>query len=143
MKNPLSPELLAAYRATTYRVPSLGLGLRVGEPSPPLDQFLISRNCACAAFLSAANPWSQCLPEEENQRRHELLRADLISAGFAPIEALGQPDSPEWPAEISFLVPGMDRASLDTFLHKWEQCAGLYLRPGHAPELALNSAIGS
>ncbi|MEN9361201.1 MAG: hypothetical protein RL095_2736 [Verrucomicrobiota bacterium] len=138
MEIPLDPALLRAYRASSYLVPSAGLRLRLGEPSPELDSFLRDQGCAEAAFLSASNPWSRLLPDAENRRRHEELRQTLTAAGWTPLEALGQADAGEWPGESSFFVPAMGRADLLRQLQHWQQCAGLHFRPGHEPELVLN-----
>lgn len=97
------PEIEAAYRATSYRVGS-DLVLRVGETSPALDELLARRDLGEWAYLTAHNPGSVALSDEENRaRQSELLRR---VAGYPVLlgEAVG--DDGTW-REASVLVLGI------------------------------------
>lgn len=96
----------AAYQATAYRVylPDEELTLRVGECSTVLDAYMAEAGALSWVFLSAANPRSCLLPDEENLRRHKALCRELGAAGFQWVPAEGIPDKGYWPAEPSVLV---------------------------------------
>ena len=126
-------RLEAAYRATTYRVGKLRL--RVGEPSPALDELLRRRGLDRWAFLTSVNPRSQALPSEENARRLRALRERLSRDGWTWLRAEAIPDAPDWEREPSVLVLGMGREEAEALAREWEQNAVVLGSPGGAAEL--------
>lgn len=102
-----TPELDAAYRATSYRVGGK-LVLRVGERSPVLDHLLANRGLEEWVYLTAHNPASVELPPEENRARQKELVRRL--AGYPCMLGEAVPDDPSWPPEASVLVLGIPRA---------------------------------
>ena len=66
---PLSPGLLAAYRATSYR--ACGVEVRIGRRVTGLAR--------PAVFLTAWNPFSSRMPVGWNRRMQERLRACLVT----------------------------------------------------------------
>lgn len=122
----MDDSLLAAFRATDYRV-RLGGGyasLRVDQLPPASLLALIGD--ATWGFITAWNPGSRLYPRPQNRRAQRQLLAD--------IRAL----SPDWPVlsgvgvgcdgwrEPSLLVIGADVATLDTLAVRYGQLGYLH-----------------
>lgn len=110
----MSP-LERAYRNTTYRVdhPEGAIGLRIGEPSARLDALLAAHRATRWAFITAWNPFSEKISNENNQLRNKALLDAVTVAGHVVFAGSGVPDHGDWPPEDSLLVLGI---SLDTAL---------------------------
>lgn len=131
-------ELFSAYMATSFEAstPRGVVRLRVGEPSETLDRLLLEVGEAHWAYVTAWNPGSVALSEDENQRRNERLREDLEKAGYSFFEGTGVPDDPGWTGEASFLVLGMSARDATELGRRWGQVAVVVGTLGHAPSLA-------
>ncbi len=116
----ISPELIAAYRATEYWVGGSpgAFCLRVEQYSAPLAQLLHGAECGCAAFISAHNPFSEPNTTCTNARAHERLRRTLALQTTRLIEGVGRDAAGQWPEEKSFLAVGLGlEASKDVGAH--------------------------
>jgi hypothetical protein len=104
------PALDAAYRATDYRVeggPNGPFVVRVGEMSVDLEQLLLDEVEFDWAYLTACNPGSVRLTDDENARRTQELR-DLLRCRWQYVyEGLSVGRDGTW-REPSFLVLGMN-----------------------------------
>jgi hypothetical protein len=103
---PTRSDLDAAYRATTYRVflPGGCCDLRVGALSETLRCWLETAGASQFAILTAQNPGSQPLDEEENRLRQAQLECDLLEAGYEPFVGENVADQGDWPGEESCFV---------------------------------------
>jgi hypothetical protein len=97
-------ELEQAYYNTRYIVADIIY--RVDKTNAQLDELLIKNNCASYAFITAHNPLSQLLPENENKRRHEQLIAFIKKSEFKYFEGFGE-GTAGWPNETSLLILGI------------------------------------
>ena len=133
-----SPELLCAYLQTTYRVlaNSGPIDLRVGTGSAQLDSLLLASQSRTWAIVTASNPRSQQLPEQENAARNEQMMLAIRAGGWRCIDALGVPDDADWVAEQSFLVIGINRDDARELARRWNQNAFVCGRRGEPPQLA-------
>ena len=120
-----APDLLAAYRATRYtaRRGGLEVALVVGGTSPELDRWLDELGCREWAYLTACNPGSKVLSDEENARRQAELVAQLGRRGFVVWHGAGEPLAAGWRAEASVLVPGIGRGEAVDLARMHGQCA--------------------
>lgn len=123
--------LLTLYRESHYDVelPRGGSAtLRVDRAPPPaIVRWLGSERFA--AYLTACNPRSRSLPEAENERRLEALRAELRERRRRFLEGAGHVPGATW-REPSLLVCGLDVAEIDALLVKHEQNCIVTVRPG-------------
>jgi hypothetical protein len=101
--------LRSAYVATAYEVhlPAGRVVIRVGQVCAELDSLLGSLGERHWAFVSAFNPRSRVLCEQENLARHENLARTVATSGLAAFEGEGRGDNRDWPAERSLLILGM------------------------------------
>ena len=78
----LNDEIIAAYRATKYRVHSNPeFTLRVDEQSEELLKLYGLSRASSAALITAWNPFSEEKSPSENNQKNALLRADLETFG--------------------------------------------------------------
>lgn len=106
---PTKSELEAAYRATAYRVflPGGALDLRIDQASPELAAWLADDELDCWAILTAWNPGSQRLSDQDNVARQSDLEVRLLELGFEPFAGENLADAEDWPAEDSCFVGDM------------------------------------
>lgn len=122
----------AAYRATRY-IAETGRGeivIRIDQPTPALDKLLAAKGHGEWAFISACNPGSQRLPDQENAERHARLIAEVTALGFQGIPGHGVPDDPGWQPEISLLILGISQGQATKLAEKFGQNAIVIGTPG-------------
>jgi len=105
----IPPELLTAYKATAFRVSGAGgaFTLRHGHHSAEADRLLTQHGAAEWAYVTASNPGSVPMTDDENERRNRELRDHVDSLGLTWLPGEGVPVAGDWPAEESVLVLGM------------------------------------
>ncbi len=131
----LPAALLEAYRAAEYVVHDPHVVIRVGEPNAALDALIAGAERA--AFLTAANPGSERHGDEENRRFIAALRGALDAAGWLILEGEGRDPKGAWPAEPSFLVPGIPQDKALELARRFGQNAFVWCERGVAPQLVL------
>lgn len=106
---PTKSELEAAYRATAYRIflPGGALDLRIDQACPGLAAWLAEDDVDCWAILTAWNPGSERLSDQDNVARQSNLEVRLLELGFEPFAGENLADAGDWPAEDSCFVGGM------------------------------------
>jgi hypothetical protein len=119
----LDESLINAYKQTTYTVPCLKINIRIGEKCPLLDQLLQKLERRSWCFVTASNPQSNLLSDNENKKRYQSLKESLKKAGYLYYEGTGIGDDGRWPAEESFLVIGIKRTEALKIAKEWEQNA--------------------
>lgn len=133
MKSDLPPELIEAYLETDYFVSDdPPLLLKIGEENDDAKILLASFGVSTAAFVTAWNPKSEVLSEDENDARQaELLRE--IEAGWLNY-LVGYGERDNW-LEYSYLVLGISRDAATTLAERFEQNAFVWLDEQGIPEL--------
>jgi len=128
-------DLLHAYLTTEYHVTNPTLIIRINQLHPDLDKFLERHACIAWTFITAYNPASHILPEEQNIARHQMLVEDLT--GYNCFEGFGQGTDPQWKPERSLLVLGMDQDAAKAIGKKYGQNAIVVGNAGGAATLVL------
>lgn len=101
---PLAPELEEAYREAIYQVDAPFFQLRIGKRNEAWEAWLSDLQMKQWVVITAFNPGSQTLPEEENLRRHEKLRAQLNAQGIPFLPGRNLDPGGEWPPELSCIL---------------------------------------
>ena len=129
--------LRAAYLDTTYRVLTNGkpIDVRIGAANAALDRLLEACDARNWAFVSAHNPRSQRLPDEDNARRDARLKALLDGQECEYVEAIALPDDPGWPPETGVFITGMDDRAAAALGKRFDQLAIVCGVHGGAPYL--------
>lgn len=120
----LDPALIRAYRKTIYRVlADPPFDLLLGRDSAALEAWQCAQGVTCSALITAANPRSQPLSDQENKSRNSLLEKDLDDRVALAAENI-DPDG-AWPVERGFLVAGLTAAQSKRLAERWQQIAWL------------------
>ena len=101
----MEDNLITAYNESEYRVNGFSEPIYIGQNATDADKVLSKNNLTEWAYITAYNPMSYSLEEEENIRRNSELRK-LVN-DYIVIEGEGQDKQKEWPAEKSFFIAGI------------------------------------
>jgi hypothetical protein len=137
MASEISPDKIAAYHATHYRVGTGadGFTLRIGERSPELRRLYHSGSQSCGVFITAFNPFGQIQGDAENETAHSHLGDDLGAASSYVIEGEGADAMGLWPAEKSYLALGVNEESARSLGKHWRQDAVVWVGEDATPKL--------
>lgn len=130
-------ELEAAYHATAYRVfiPSGLVELRIGQPCAHLADWLASKDFSDFAIITAFNPASRRLSNEENAERQASLECDLVEGNYEPYLAENVPDDAVWPVEEACFVPDIAQEDAVALAIDYGQNAVVYGKADGLPYL--------
>jgi len=133
----LNNQLLTAYRATHYvvHVPAGDFTLRIGVPCPALGDLMMQSDASSAAFLTAYNPQSQTVPDQQNQQAQAVLHATLAKLSLLCLAGSAIDTVGHWPAEPSQLVLGISRAQALALLAQFKQNACVFIDRSAIPKL--------
>lgn len=126
-------DLINAYRNTSYNVFEPKISIRIGETNPVLDALLREYDCTEWAYITAYNPFSEVLSEEENMERHKQLKATLKE--YALFEGEGVGTDPSWKPERSLLILGISEGDAEKLGEKFQQNAIVVGELQEAPRL--------
>ena len=96
---------------------------------------LHEHQCDTWSYITASNPASELLSDDENRSRNRELAAHLKSQDLVFYRGEGVGSDSTWPAQTSFLILGIDRdAAMHLGRHFGQNAivCGLF---GHAAEL--------
>lgn len=129
---------LKAYRQTEYRVQaSPPFVLKTGQACAALCSLHQQAGVASSAFVTASNPRSRLLPDNENAARQRWLGEAIARGGWRCISGSGKHISGPWPAEASFLVLGIGQEDACRLGRAFDQNAIVFCGPDCVPELVL------
>jgi hypothetical protein len=136
MTSAIPPELLEAYRRTRYRVDAdPPFHLRVDVASPSLAALMARAGVRSAAFVTAWNPCSEVISDEENRRAQAKLHAEIETLGCAIIPGFGEWENAPESGEPSVLVLGIGEASARELGRRYRQHAILFAEDDAVPRL--------
>jgi hypothetical protein len=129
--------LWEAYRRTTYVAHTSHGDIRInpGRPSLELDGLLSERRVREWAYVTAYNPASRQLAEEENVRRQQELLDAVRDRGLAFLEGEGVGEDPRWPPERSILILGIESEEARALGRRFGQLAIVVGRTGEPARL--------
>ena len=131
----LQPQLIEAYKNTLYKIYKPPLEIKVGSCSSALDELLQENGIVSWTYITAYNPFSEELTDEENSRRHAELIALLTDHTYFEGEGLGT--DPEWKPEKSILIIGITKEDAKSLGTKFQQNAIVYGELHQPAELLL------
>ena len=134
--NPIDPALWEAYEKTHFIVQSTPeFVLKIGQYSEELKQLFIHRSLSTAAFITAYNPFSQQLSEDENLERQEKLVKEIQSRGLNLLQGLGQDPDHKWEGEPSLLILDIALEAAKKLARTYEQNAFVWCDESCTPQL--------
>ena len=133
MQSSLDPELHAVYMETDYTVSDdPPLLMRIGEQNPDAAILRASLGVTEATFITAWNPGSQRLSDEENDdRQSELLtEIELLRLNYL----VGYGEREDW-REYSYLILGIEYDDAVRLAQQFQQNAFVWVAQDGMPEL--------
>ena len=130
-------DLWRAYEQTHFYVRECTpeLCIRIGSHHDQLDQMLRDHQCGAWSYITASNPASEPLSDDENRSRNRELEALLKSQDLVFYRGEGIGSDSTWPAETSFLILGISREAAMQLGRQFGQNAIVCGSPGHVAEL--------
>lgn len=136
MRIQLTAELIAAYRSTDYHVlANPPFTLHVDQESIELVTQMARHGVSSAVFITAANPTSKQLDEDENSRLNAELAAIVVASGYTHLPGVGIHPSGNWPPENSLLVLGAPLSWGVATARQFDQNAILFANADGIPAL--------
>ena len=133
-------NLLKEYRKTKYKVFDPELIFEIDKMNDNLSQLLNKYNSSEWAFITAFNPYSKVLNQDENIERHNELKE--LTNSFLTFEGHGVGEDPTWEPELSLLIIGITKEDAILIGNRFEQNAIVLGESNSAPELfILNSDL--
>ena len=120
----LPAGLIEAYAQTEFRVHTQpAFTLYIGQHCALLQQAMAQAQVNTCLFITACNPFSQSLSDDDNAQRTKRLETELNRRGLKYLTGIGQHFSNEWPGEASFLVLGVSPGVAKELGQAYEQNA--------------------
>lgn len=134
----IAPSTVQAYLETDYRVAAAApFVLKAGVASAPLASLYRAHRTDCCAFITACNPYSRIVGEQENAERQVELARELTRLGLTLFDSVGRHPAGGWPEEPGYLVLGLSLAAAKALGEKHRQNAIIWCGPDALPELVL------
>lgn len=125
------------YRTAVYGVfsGSREIRFKIGENNAEIEALLGEFKAERFALITAYNPRSKELSEEENLVRQEKLSGDICDAGYGFLQGYGASEDGSWKAEPCLFVLDISEEAAVSIAQKYEQHAIVYGKRGSAPRL--------
>ena len=137
-KSNLHADLIKAYEITNFHVKTASaFTLNIGKVSEELKALFKQNDVSNAAFITAWNPYSKSLSDEENQARNDQLKNELNIRSLKFIDGFGQDPAGQWSGEDSFLVLGIELEASKKLGIQFEQNAIVWSDKDAIPQLIL------
>lgn len=128
-------SLIEAYKNTKYIVFEPTLTIEIGKLNQEIDEIIIKHNSNAWAFITAYNPYSRVLTNDENRVRHEELKD--LTKNYMTFEGHGVGEDPIWEPELSLFIIGITRDEASKIGKKFEQNAIVCGELNNSPELLI------
>ena len=128
-------SLLEAYKNTKYKVFEPTITIEIGKFNQDLNTLLLKHKSNEWAFITAYNPFSRVLTNEENKIRHEELKE--LTKSYVFFEGHGVGEDPTWEPELSLFIIGISKDDASIIGKKYEQNAIVCGEINNPPELLI------
>jgi hypothetical protein len=135
-KTTIDSSLIASYQSANYivRAPQ-PFTLNIGVASQPLKSIYLKAHIKSAGFITAYNPHSHALTDQENVLRNAKLIAEIQQRSLKFIAGVGQCPESEWPGEESVLVLGISLEAAKALGKQYGQNAIVWCDADALPQL--------
>jgi hypothetical protein len=128
-------SIIEAYKNTKYIVFEPTLIIEIGKLNQEIDDIIINHNSNEWAFITAYNPYSRVLTEEENKVLHNKLKE--LTEKYVTFEGHGVGQDPTWKPELSLFIIGISKGDASKIGKEFEQNAIVYGEVNNPPELLI------
>ena len=134
----IDPQTIQSYLETRYQVEgTVPFILKIGHVSEDLIAAYERLDVKSCAFITAFNPCSIPLGEEENAIRAKRLIDLLDKKGYRSDGGVGKHPSNDWPGESSQLIWGISKVKAREIAAEFHQNAFVWVGQDRTPELIL------
>jgi hypothetical protein len=130
-------DLIEVYKNTKYKVFEPDLTIEIGVLNQDVDDLLKEHKLVEWAFITAYNPYSRVMTEDENKVRHDELKE--LAKDYITLEGHGVGEDPAWEPELSLFIIGITRDEASKIGKKFEQNAIVYGVLNNLPELLITN----
>jgi hypothetical protein len=120
----ITTELLEAYKATCYEIINPKIQIYIDIENEVLFNFLKENYISSWCFITAWNPYSKELSNDENIHLNNRLEKELKD--YKIYAAQGQGTTGDWPPESSFFVVDISEGDAMALGKKYKQNAIVY-----------------
>lgn len=113
----------------------LDLVLKINQYNERIIPVLKQFSCDRAVFITAWNPRSMILSDEDNIERNNQLESILLSKELKYYKGAGQDPNNIWPSEESFFVLGLDDCLTQSLCNEFQQNAVVIIDLSGIPKL--------
>ena len=128
-------DLLEAYKNTKYKVFQHDIVIEIDIINDKLKELLNKYNSTDWAFITAFNPYSKALNQDENIDRHNELKE--LTNSYIIFEGHGVGEDPTWEPELSLFIIGISKGDASKIGKEFEQNAIVYGEVNNPPELLI------
>jgi Protein of unknown function (DUF3293) len=128
-------DLIEAYKNTKYIVFDLNLTIVIDKSNLEINELLVKHNTKEWAFITAYNPYSRALTNEENRIRHNKLIE--MTKNYVTFEGHGVGQDLIWEPELSLFIIGISKVEASKIGKKFEQNAIVFGELNNSPELII------
>ncbi len=128
-------SLIEAYKNTKYKIFEPALTIEIGKLNQEIDVLLQKNNSDEWAFITAYNPFSRVVSDEENKMRHEELKE--LTSSYVTFEGHGVGEDPTWAPEISLFIIGISENDASIIGKQFEQNAIVFGQINQEPQLLI------
>lgn len=128
-------DLFEAYKNTKYKVSQHDIVIEIDKFNDKLNEFLNKYNSTEWAFITAYNPYSRVLTNDENRMRHDELIE--FTKAYITFEGHGVGEDPAWEPELSLFIMGISKEEAALIGKRFEQNAIVYGELNNPSELLI------
>ena len=128
-------SLIEAYKNTKYKVFGSTITIEIGKFNQDLNNLILNHNSNEWAFITAFNPYSKVLTNDENKIRHYELKE--LTENYVTFEGHGVGEDPTREPELSLFIIGISKVEATKIGKKFEQNAIVYGELNNSPELII------
>ncbi len=128
-------DLIEAYKSSKYKVFEPDIIIEIGVLNQDVDDLLIEYKSVEWAFITAYNPYSRVLTNDENRMRHEELKES--TKAYITFEGHGAGEDPAWEPELSLFIIGISKDEASLIGKRFEQNAIVFGVINKPPELLI------
>jgi len=132
-------DLIEAFKNTKYKVFEPDIIIEIGVLNQDVDGLLIEYKSVEWAFITAYNPYSRVLTNDENKMRHDELKE--LTKSYITFEGHGVGEDPAWEPELSLFILGISKEEASLIGKKFEQNAIVYGKTNSEPELLILNSL--
>lgn len=126
----LDRRLVSAYLQTTYRLIGFDIDIFIGPASADFLGWAERQSVTSFAILTAVNPASHLLTDQENAARNHFLECHLQTAGLTYVPAIALAAEGNWPPEPGFGIYNPSASRIVGLARLFDQNALVYWQTG-------------